>query len=249
MIRTVIIDDEIYACEHLKDLLASYCPEIKIVGVAHDVASGIEIIEKQEPKLVLLDIQLPDGTGFDLIKKLDTVTFGVIFITGFSEFAIEAFKFSAIHYLLKPVEPNELILAIKRVEEGLFRENIESRLKSLFYNLQSNTNGSKKVVLNTSANLFVVNSEEIVMCHSEKNYTEFYLADGQKVTVSKTIKDYDELLSGYGFFRVHKQFLININHIKSFDKTGAGQVHMTGKNIAPVSARKRDQLLELFINL
>jgi len=249
MVRTVIIDDEYDAREHLKALLGLYCPEVQIVGEAQDVKSGIDIIERLEPKLVLLDIQLPDGSGFNLLKSLESVSFDVIFVTAFSEYAVEAFKFSAIHYLLKPIDPDELVSAIKKATEGLIRQNMETRLKSLFYNLQSNTNGSKKVVLTTNTNMWVINSEDIILCRSEKNYTEFYIADEQTIMVSKTIKDFEDLLSGYGFYRVHKQFLININHIKSFDKSGMIQVHMTGNFVVPVSVRKKEQLLEFFLNL
>jgi len=249
MIRTIIIEDEQDARDHIKLLIASNCPDVEIVGEAHNVKSGIEIINKKEPKLVLMDILLPDGTGFDLLNSLENINFNIIFVTAYREFAVEAFKFSAIHYLLKPIVPDDLISAIKKANDRLISQNVETRLKSLFYNLQSNTNGSKKVVLTTGTNLYVVHSEEIVMCKSEKSHTEFYVADGRVITVFKAIKDFDDLLSGYGFFRVHKQFLININHITSFDKTGAGQVHMTGDHVIPVSFRKREQLLELFINL
>jgi len=248
MIKAVIIDDEVDARVHLKYLLASNCPEVIVVGEAVDVKSGITAIEKLAPNLVFLDINLPDGSGFNILKSFNKIDFGVVFVTAYSEYAIEAFRFSALHYLLKPIDPTDLTSAVKKAEDELNKQNLETRLKSLYHNLQNNTDKSKKVVLTTNTNWFVINSDEIILCKSEKNYTEFHISDSRIITVSKTIKDYDDLLSRYGFFRVHKQYLININHINSFDKKGTGVLLMTNNYSIPVSARVRTQLLKFITN-
>jgi len=249
MIRAVIIDDELDAREHLKFLLSSDCPDVSIVGEAISVASGISAIEKLAPNLIFLDINLPDGSGFNILKNFQTIDFGIVFVTAYSEYAIEAFRFSALHYLLKPIDPEDLAKAVKKAANELSKQNLETRLKSLYYNLQNNSDKSKKVVLTSNTTWFVINSDEIILCKSEKNYTEFHISDGRNITVSKTIKDYDDLLSPHGFFRVHKQYLININHIKSFDKKGTGVLYMTNNYSIPVSARVRTQLLKFIINL
>jgi len=163
MIKAVIIDDEVDARVHLKYLLASNCPEVIVVGEAVDVKSGITAIEKLAPNLVFLDINLPDGSGFNILKSFNKIDFGVVFVTAYSEYAIEAFRFSALHYLLKPIDPTDLTSAVKKAEDELNKQNLETRLKSLYHNLQNNTDKSKKVVLTTNTNWFVINSDEIIL--------------------------------------------------------------------------------------
>jgi two-component system LytT family response regulator len=244
MIRTVIVEDEPYAREHLESLVNGYCKNVEIVGHAGNVASGFELIEKAKPDLVLLDIEMPDGTGFELLQKFPKVNFEVIFTTAFAEYALQAFNFSAIHYLLKPIDPEELALAINKAEDVLHRKNIEHRINALYYNLKAQTSDKSKIVLSSGSNLFVVYSGDIIMCRAEKNYTRVFLADGRDILVSKTIKEYDGMLSGKGFFRVHRQYLINADHVKSLDKSNSGTICLTNNFKVPVSLRKKD-LMEI----
>ena len=244
MIRAVIVEDEPYSREHLVLLVTNYCKQVEIVGEAWDVKSGFDIISSTKPDLVLLDIEMPDGTGFDLLQKFPEIDFEIVFTTAFAEYAVKAFHFSAIHYLLKPINPDELLKAVNKTEDLLQCRSIDARLNTLFHNLQ-NRKDDKRMVLTSGNNMFVVNTSEIIMCHSDKNYTQFFLSDGREITVSKTIKEYDQLLTENGFCRVHKQYLININHVKFFDKSDGGSINLTNNLKAPISVRKKGLVIEL----
>lgn len=245
MIKAIIVEDEPYSCEHLASLLSGFCSNVELVGMAHDVKSGYELISKINPDLVLLDIEMPDGTGFDLLQKFAKIKFEIIFTTAFAEYAVKAFQFSAIHYLLKPIDPEGLVSAINKAEDELERKNIETRVNALYFNLQNQAGKGKKVVLSSGTKLYVIDSNEIIMCRSEKNYTQFYLADGSEITVARTMKEYDDLLVTNGFFRVHKQYLINIDYIKSFDRAGGGAVNLSNGLKIPVAGRKKELVAEL----
>ncbi|OYT14179.1 MAG: hypothetical protein B6I19_01330 [Bacteroidetes bacterium 4572_114] len=213
MIKAIIVEDEPYSCEHLASLLSGFCSNVELVGMAHDVKSGYELISKINPDLVLLDIEMPDGTGFDLLQKFAKIKFEIIFTTAFAEYAVKAFQFSAIHYLLKPIDPEGLVSAINKAEDELERKNIETRVNALYFNLQNQAGKGKKVVLSSGTKLYVIDSNEIIMC----------------------LKEYDDLLVTYGFFRVHKQYLINIDYIKSFDRAGGGAVNLSNGLKIPVA--------------
>ena len=245
MIKAVIVEDEPHSCDHLASLLSGFCSNVALVGKAHDVKSGYELILKNNPDLVLLDIEMPDGTGFDLLQKFTKINFEIIFTTAFAEYAVKAFQFSAIHFLLKPIGPEELVSAVNKAEEEFQRKNIEQRVNALYYNLQNQTGKGKKVVLSSGTKLYVIDSNEIIMCRSEKNYTQFFLVDGSDITVAKTMKEYDDMLVTNGFFRVHKQHLINIDYVKSFDKAEGGLVNLTNGLKVPVGGRKKELVAEL----
>ncbi len=242
--RAVIIEDELNARNHLKSLLDTHCEGVEIVGEGHDVKTGYEIIHSTQPDLVFLDIRMPDGTGFDLLEMFNSIRFNVIFTTAYSEYAIEAFRFSAIHYLLKPIDPDDLVESVKKAGREAKMKNLENKIEALITNLNSGGKFSRKVVLTTNSNIYVVNSEEIVMCRSDRNYTQFILDDGREIIVAKTIKDYEDLLTEHGFFRAHRQYLINLAHVQSLEKTNGGTIKLTGDISVPVSVRKKDQLIE-----
>lgn len=250
MLRTLVVEDELHALEHLTHLLNTYCSNtVSIVGVAGDLKSAHKAILKLKPDLVLFDIRLPDGNSFDLLRKLDQINFNIIFTTAYSEYAIDAFKFSAVHYLLKPIDPNELCQAIEKAGSENKIENLQSKIQALIFNLQQSTFNEKKIVVSTQKDIFIVQVSDIVICVSDRNYTEFYLVDGRKVEVSKTIKEYEEILSIHGFFRAHRQYLINIQHIKSIDKTGHGKVRLTGDIEIPFAVRKKEELLKIITKI
>jgi len=245
MLRTIIIDDEVHILQVLEKLVTQYCPNVKIVAKADGVQSGIETINKYQPDLVLLDIKMEDGTGFDLLKKLEPVDFKVIFITAYDQYAIKAFKFSALDYLLKPVDPTYLVDAVNKAEKLVITE-MNTQLDTLSDNIQSEEKSKHKIILKTFDKVHLVKINDIIYCESDANYTSFYLLNGSKVIVSITLKEYDEMLSEYGFFRAHKSFLINLAHIDWFDKTEGGYVVLANDSRVPVASRKREQLLELF---
>jgi two-component system LytT family response regulator len=249
MIRTIVIDDEDKARETIVDMLGMYCKDVEVIAEAIDVQSGYDAIRKHAPELVLLDIKMPDGTGFDLLRKFLNVEFHVIFITAYEEFAIRAFKFSALDYLLKPIDPDELVGAVQKAQSRLKSDDLTLKMQTLFENVDHLSNRDKKIVLKTSSNVHVVNLNDIVQCQSDKNYTHFYTREGEKIVVSKTLKEYDELPKPYGFFRVHQSHLINLSFVKRFEKSEGGYLVMKDDSRVPVSFRKKDDLMKLFKSL
>lgn len=248
MLRTLIIDDEPHVRETLHSLLQKFCPQVKVVGEAGSVASGVREIKEKLPDLVLLDIKMDDGTGFDLLNRFEHIGFKIIFVTAWEKYAIQAFGFSAVDYLLKPVNPEKLAEAVKRADQQV-QGTFNIQLNTLKENLASPDNPNHKIILKTSDNVYLVNVQDIIHCASDSNYTLFALTDGEKVMVSRLLKDYDEMLSRSGFFRVHRSHLINLNHIKRFEKQDGGSVVMSNGDKIPASSRGRERLMELFDEL
>lgn len=248
MLRTLIIDDELPVRETLSGLLTKTCSQVKIIGEAHSVKSGVRTIREKSPDLVLLDIKMDDGTGFDLLKHFDNIPFRIIFITAYEEYAVKAFEFSAIDYILKPVNPEKLILAIKKAEH-LTTSHFKTQLEALKENIENPGTSRKKIILKNQESIYLFSTDEIVHCKSDGSYTVFESIDQQRIIVSKVLKDYDHLLSGSGFLRVHRSHLINLKHIKRFDKQDGGYVIMSNDNQVPVSTSGREKLLELFERL
>ena len=245
MIKAVIIDDEPAMQQVNSQLLAEYFPAIKLVGVANCVEEGTKLIMNENPDLVLLDIELNDGTGFQMLQKLKPYDFKVVFITGFQSFAIKAIKFSALDYIVKPVNESEFQQAIQRAVELIEKkENNEDQLNVLMASLQ-NGNQSKKLVLRTTESLHIVDVADIYFCKSDNSYTTFYFADNEKILVSKCLKDYENLLTDFGFYRAHQSYLVNLNHIKKIDKSDGGFIIMKNKKEVPVSMRQMKKLLSL----
>ena len=249
MIKTIIIDDEVKARETILNMLAAYCPDVEVIATAGSVSEGEEILSLHHPDLVLLDIKMADGTGFDLLKRLDKINFFVIFITAFEEFAIRAFKFSALDYILKPLDPDELSNAVIKAKEEIEKESMSVKLDALFQNLGALSKDTKKIVLKTTASVHIVNLKDIIRCESEKNYTHFFTSEGEEITVSKTLKEFNELLIDYSFYRVHQSHLINLAHMKRYEKQDGGFIVMDDNSRVPVSFRKKEDLMKLFKNL
>ncbi len=246
MINTIIIDDEQKARETIADILKLYCTNVNIIAQAEDVKSGIEAISQNKPDLVLLDIKMPDGSGFDLLKQLKIIDFKIIFITAYEEYAIKAFKFSALDYILKPIDPEELIKAIEKAGQSFNQENINLKLDAFYSNIENISKEVKKIVLYTFESIYIVNVQDIIRCESDRNYTYFYFIDGKKLFVSKTLKEFDEILNEYGFFRPHQSHLVNMNYIHRYEKHGGSYLIMKDNSKIPVASRKKNQLLELF---
>lgn len=244
MLRTVIIDDEDHIRDSLAKLLARHCPQVMVEGTAGSVASGKKAIEELHPDLVLLDIQMQDGTGFDLLSSLSSITFKVIFITAFDQYALQAFRFSAVDYLLKPINPELLVNAVERA--GLLLQNhFNIQMQAVGENLKSTHRQNKKIILRTNDNIYLLDLANIICCESDNNYTMVHTTSGEKIMVSKTLKEYDDLLTGFGFYRVHKSHLINLSHIRRFEKQDGGFIMLTNDLRIPVASRKRDEMLEM----
>jgi len=248
MLRTVIVDDEGHVRATLGKFLGKFCPECTVDGEAGSAKEAYEVIRRVQPDIVLLDIQLGDATGFDLLKKFDDPAFKVIFITAHDRYAVQAFKVSALDFLLKPVSPVELANAVKKARQAVQHE-LRIKLEALETNLRQGVATGKKLVIKTLESIHVVNTNSIVYCESDGPYTTIHTEEGESIVCSRTIKEYDELLSDFGFYRVHRSFLINLSYIKRFDKQDGGSVILAGDARIPVASRKRDELLELFERL
>lgn len=242
--KLIIIDDEEQQRNFTSSVVKKYCPTIEIVAQAANVKEGIEAIQKYAPDLILLDVEMPDGTGFDLLKKLMPIDFQVIFITAHNEFAVKAFKFSALDYLLKPVDPEELVMTLQKAQQVQKQTQIQMQLSILLNNIQDFAGEVKKLVLKDADNVHIVSISEVMYMQADNNYTSFFLTDKRKIVISKTLKEYEQLLEGKGFFRCHQSYLVNLNYILRIDKREGGFIVMKDQTQLPLSSRKKEQLLQ-----
>jgi len=246
MIRTLIIDDEENIRLHMKDMILENFSHISMVGEAESVESGVIAIENLRPELVLLDIRMDDGNAFDLLERVKHISFKVIFATAYEEYALKAIKFSALDYLLKPVSVEDLRIAIEKAENQIMTD-LKLQLASLQDNIQASRN--KTIALRTSEKIYLLDVNNIVRCEADRSYTCFFVNEQKKHIVSQPMKEFVDLLSEYGFIRIHKSHLINMSYIESFDKTDGGYVILKDKTEIPVSRRKKNELLEWFARL
>jgi two-component system, LytTR family, response regulator len=248
MLRTVIIDDEDPVRETLHRLLSAYCPQVKVVGEASGVKSGLALTRELNPQLVLLDIQMEDGSGFELLRQVESINFKIIFVTAYDKYAVQAFKFAAVDFLLKPINPEELSDAVKRAEL-LVQEHFNTQLQALEENLRSDIRQRKKIVLKTLENIYLVEMQEITHCKSDGCYTVVHMRNGDRFIISRILREFDLMLSDFGFYRVHKSYLINLMQIKRFEKQEGGYIVLNNDQKIPVASRKREELMELFNKL
>ncbi len=240
--KAIIIDDETRVINTLTNLIHSIASDISIVATAQDIESGYKTVTKFSPDILFLDVQLPDGTGFDLLKKLRAITFKLIFITAHEEYAIKAIKCSALDYLLKPIDPDELYLAINKAKILIKEEEEKLKIKTLIDNFE-NKQSLQHIVLHTAECLHIVKIEDIIRCQSDNNYTFFHLADKKRILVSKTIKEFSELLRTSGFLRVHQSHLINLAQVDKYVKSEGGYILMKDQSSVPISLSNKQQVL------
>jgi two-component system, LytTR family, response regulator len=245
MIKAIIIDDEQHCINRIEHILREYClNEVELTGSFETVDAGLAAIKKLKPQLVFLDVEIHDKTGFDLLKQIPDIDFEVIFTTAYDKYAVQAFKFSAIDYLLKPVDADELQQAINKLKEKFSKTEMSQKLDTLFHNLKTIKDGSKKICVPVLNGLIFLNVNEIIRCESNINYTTLFIKDKQKILVAKTLKEFEELLSEYNFFRVHNSHLINLDYIKSYNKGKGGSVSMTDGSEIEVSTRRKEDFLK-----
>ncbi|HAW18915.1 MAG TPA: DNA-binding response regulator [Flavobacteriales bacterium] len=245
-IRALIVDDEELARENLKFLLADYCPNVQVEGTASSAKEAVRFLKTNNIDLLLLDIEMPNGSGFELLESLQgEIDFKIIFITAYHEYALKAFKFSAVDYLLKPINPEDLEAAIGKISPGGALEPQEN-IQALIENMNSKSSGINKIALASMEGLQFVDLSEIVYCESQDNYTQFFLVDGSKIMVSKTIKYYEEVLDSSKFFRVHRSNIINLSFIDKYVKGEGGYVVLKQGARIPVSRRRKESFLQLF---
>lgn len=239
-LTALIVDDIKESRINLKVDLADYCPEIEVVAEAASVITSLKAIKDHQPNIVFLDIHLTDGSGFDVLELLPKVEFKVIFTTASDAFAIKAFKYSAIDYLLKPIDPEELQNAVK---QAVGQYKLEHAQVELLLDSVKRTTPLEKIAIHTSDKIHVIELQHIVRLESSGNYTEFYLKDKTKILVSKTLKVYDQMLKEAGFVRIHQSHLINAAHVKEYVKQDGGYILMKDGSAPPISARKKTEVI------
>lgn len=245
--KTIIIEDETQAISALKSELSIHCPEVEIVDEIRTVKEAIKKIKSINPDLIFLDIQLADGLGFEILEHYKDHPFKVIFTTAYSHFAIKAIKFSAIDYLLKPIDAHELKEAVNKAK-SMNKEIEMVKLQTLISNF-SNTNVRKKIALQSNEGINIYELDQIIRFSADRNYTEIYFTNGKKALYSKTLKDFEEMLENSGFERIHHSHIINLNHLVSFVNKDGGYAKMSDNSEIPVSQRKKSQLIEVLNNI
>ncbi len=241
--RAVIIDDERGARETLRGLIAMYCPEIVVVGEAGTIEKGIELINASNPDLLLLDIQLQHKTSFELLERIDSQNFALIFVTAYNQFALRAIKFSAIDYLLKPVDPRELVAAVKKMKDD--------GTSGVRYNVlreQMQEPDTDTIVLQHSKGFTVVRFNEIIRCLANRNYTHIFFTNGTQLMVSKTLKEFEELLEPHGFMRVHQSHLIRLAAVKNYVRGRQGTIELVDGSSVNLARSRKEEFLRLFTN-
>lgn len=244
MIRAVIVDDELNARENLSYFLNNYCPQVQIIGSAESVSEAVELIQSTHPDLVFLDIEIGEGSGFDVLEAIKNTSTEVIFTTAFNHYAIKAFKFSAIDYLLKPIDIEELKEAVQRAEERVKGNILNNRLDFLLNNLSEPKDKKlRRIGLPIQGGIQFFALDEIIRLQSQSNYTTFYLTRNREFLISKTLKEYDEMLCDHGFVRVHQSHLVNIDHVVQYQKADGGYLILSDNSNVPLSKNYRDNFL------
>lgn len=245
MIRAVIIDDEKNNIDNLIGLLKKHSLNVDVTGIAMNADDGVKVILNDNPDLIFLDIQLPGKNGFDVLRALQQHPFEVIFVTAYDQYGIQAVKFSAIDYLLKPINIEELKLSIAKVEDKLNKKKGNLQLENLMELIKNkDSKNEHKLALATTKEIRFVNTKDIVRCESSNAYTKFYLADGKSIMVSKPIFEYEELLTDYDFIRCHQSHLVNKKFIKSLIKEDGGHLLLEDNTQISVSRSKKENLLK-----
>lgn len=244
--KALLIDDEKTSRNVLRSYLTKYCPDVDIAGEAENVGQALEAIKLHQPDLIFLDVEMPQGNGFDLLEAVGDANFETIFVTAFDHYAIQALNCSAAYYLLKPVSIDDLVEAVDKVRKGLQNPAAKPQARVLLDNFHVLNEQQKKLVLPLMEGFEVVKLEDIVTCEANDNFTDFHFTNRPKMMICRTLKFYEELLEASGFLRVHKSYLINLHHVSKYHKGKGGEVVMSnGQNIV-VSPQKKEQLLAHF---
>ena len=245
-LKAIIVEDEEASRTTLNNYLTKYCKNISVLEMADSVQTGLAAIKKHQPDVVFLDIEMPYGNAFDLLESLDKVDFEIIFVTAYRDYAIKALNLSAAYYILKPIDIDELVAAVTKITEHKKEGEEVFHSKILMDNIKTNNIQHKKIVLPQMDGFEVVNVNEIIRAEANDNYTNFYLTNGKKYLISKTLKYFDELLTEFDFIRIHKSHLVNLQYITKYVKGKGGQVRMTDDSYVDVSATRKKELLERF---
>jgi len=243
MIKALVIDDEPKNVQILSKMLRDYCPNVMVAGEAEKHEDAIRQIKETAPDLVFLDIEMPDGNAFDLLNHLMPVEFEIIFVTAYNQYAIKAFKYSALDYILKPVLIDDLQQAVQKATTRINEKNINNRLNNFLAN-STRQYALSKIALPTNTGYVFCEVSEILYCFAQRNYTKFGFKDGSAMLVTGTLKDFEELLPAEIFYRIHNSWLVNLNHVMKYHKGKGGYLELVNGTLINVSFRKRDEFLE-----
>ena len=244
MIKAIIVEDEVKGLNNLKNLLSTYCEDVVLIGEARTIQEGVDLLADPsiEPDVAFLDISLPDGLVFQLLNKVRPINFEIIFVTAYEEYAIKACEYSSIGYIVKPIDPDLLKDAVARIRLRKDKQ-VDKRLE-IFNNYYNNPNAFTKMSISALDGIYFVNIKDIVRFEAEDNYTHIYLHNGERITASKTIKSYEDLLAPFNFYRVHKRHVINLNYMRKFVKGDGGYLIMDDNMRIEVSRRRRPAFME-----
>jgi len=246
MLKAFIVDDELQSRNFLSSLLQKYFPEIGVAGQASTVEEGLEGIKKYNPNIVFLDIQMKSETGFDLLNRLSEINFALIFTTAYDKYAIKAFRFNAIDYLLKPIVTEELIEAVNKVKQRTPSQSASKvQVDQLYRDIKNPTKIHDNIAVPTLAGFIIVPVNEIVYCRASSNYTEFHLTDKKCILSSYTLKQYDEILTQQSFFRAHRSYLVNLAHVKMYRRGDGGEIVMSNGHEIELSRTHKDEFLHV----
>lgn len=242
--KTIIIDDNLNAQEFLEELLKFHLPGLTLLGKACNVHEGKQLIASTAPDLVFLDVEMPQGTGFDLLQQIKEINFQVIFTTAYEKYALQAIRFSALDYLLKPIDATELSIALDKARENTQKELSQLKINTLLQNLRQQINTDQKLVLKDKYGMQITTVKDIIRLEADNNYTRFFIQNQSPILVSKSLKDYENILPKHYFFRCHKSHLVNLDYLLRYDKRDEEVLVLSDKSRVPVSRRKIDLLVD-----
>ena len=246
MIKAIIIDDEVHCLETLSLLLNEFCPEVQLLEQCNSAKKGLEVIEKYNPDLVFLDIEMPLMNGFEMLEQLSTISFAIIFTTSYDQYAIKAIRYSALDYLLKPIDPKELISAVKKVQEERHLP-IAEQFQMLLQQINGKNNGFTKIAVPTAEGFELIPAEQVIYCEANDNYTHFLLKNKNKIIACRTLKDIEEQLQDFPFFvRVHNSYMVNLNEVIKYVRGEGGYLIMSDDSSVNVSRSRKEALLKHF---
>ncbi len=244
MLTAIIIDDEANGRETLHSLIENYCPNTKVLGMGKSVEEGLMLVAEHKPDVVFLDVEMPFKNGFDFLIEVGKIDFDVIFTTAYSQYAAKAFKFSALDYLLKPIDVQELVAAVQKAEIKANKAVKDDQFDILLDTLKKKAATTQRIVLPSLQGFTVTEVKDIIRCEADKNYTFFYFADQTKMLISKTLKEYSDLLAEHDFMRVHQSHLINLSHIKKYNKGRGGYVTMSDESMVDISRANKEEFMK-----
>ncbi len=249
MYKTLIVEDEKKAQNALTRILNNYCENINVIGYADNVKSAVEQIDNMQPDIVYMDIELSDGTGFEVLSQISNMNFSLIFCTGHNEFAIQAFKYNAIDYILKPPDIEEVISSTNKAIDNLNLKQKDTAFKHLLSFYQNADKVNEKIILKTSSDIYIILIQDIYHCESDGSYTTFNTIDDRKITVSKSLKEYESILNTHNFIRPHQSHLVNLNYVQRIHKADGGYLVLKNGKEIPISTRKKESIIKALDNM